>query len=77
MIPTVKIYDNDKNIVYKDTDGILGPKGEKYQLSELKNYWNSNALRGDDPILDEYRSFNEWMDGLALEEDASFHVRTW
>lgn len=78
----VQIYPEDKNIVYIDTECIVGPvKDEQYQLSEMKTYWNKQVQGITmDPLMKNYDTFDEWLadctrQGLVLGDE--INVRTW
>ncbi len=45
--------------VYEDVDGIFTFPGGHVDEEELREYWTNN--RHDDPVLDHYDSFEDWM----------------
>lgn len=45
--------------VFHDTSGIFGYPGSTIEESELREYWESNY--DDDPILQQYESYDEWL----------------
>lgn len=51
---------NSSATCFVDTDGIMGIPGDTWTLKELAEYWNSE--QGSDPCLDEYASFDDWVE---------------
>lgn len=51
---------NSSATCFVDTNGIMGIPGDTWTLKELAEYWNSE--QGSDPCLDEYASFDDWVE---------------
>lgn len=51
---------NSSTTRYLDENGIMGIPGDTWTLKELAEYWNSE--QGSDPCLDEYASFDDWVE---------------
>ncbi len=76
----VIIDDDDYDTYYSDPQGEFGVTdgagGEEYSFAEIKDYWNRH--KDDDPVLEEYDSFDSWwndtkdsMDQIAACINAS------
>lgn len=44
---------------YVDTQGMLGEPGQQYDYDQLWEIWDDN--HEDDPVMDEYDSFDYWL----------------
>ena len=56
----VEIFGEDYNDRYEDVGGGFGEPGKVISVADMKQYWNEN--RDDDPVLSEFRSFEEWFE---------------
>lgn len=55
---SVEIFEDDYDEEYKDVGGGFGDPDNVYSLAEIKDYWNRENVY--DPILEEYKSYDEW-----------------
>lgn len=55
----VDVYGEDYHEKYEDVGGGFGEPGEIYSLADIKAYWNTE--KDNDPVLEEYSSFDAWF----------------
>ena len=55
----VSISATDSEELYKDVSGALGDNDAVYSLADLKQLWNEG--KDGDPVIAEYKSFQEWF----------------
>lgn len=55
-----KKLNSSRSDSYVDVDGIMGSRGDVWTIAELADYWNRE--QHSDPCLDEYASYEDWLD---------------